>query len=477
MDKINKDNLKMPIMFQKIKEFETEDTRFTKVKIWVCHDGRNHHDSDISKQVIEDAIPTLANTPILGYIENNKDNDIDYSDHRKELVRGKGLRPKYRYVGRAYGLIPENNNAQFEYRLCDDGIERLYLTCEGLLWNKWDDPIDIMNIDIVKSQSMELHDDSDGYVDEDNVFVFTKINFFGCCILGKDHKPAMESSTIELVYSKQIQDEMELFKEEINGKMEEFNKHFSIGEERSVVESMSKQVEETVVDEEVKVILEDSEFAKSDEDKKKKEEEEAKAKKSKEADKSDEDKEPKEEKEKEESEDDKKKKADKSKKKFEDAEELSAEELADSIVAEKDGKVADLVDKASKDEFADDSSEVAKLKKEIESLKEQITKLKGDVNEYEKVERQKSETELFAKYAELDGIEDYEALKDKASEFACLNDLEKDIALVFVKNKANLSFTKQVETKEETFESTKINFDNKSEDDGYGGLLNKYLNK
>ena len=460
----------VPITFNKKQEYKNNDTRFVEVEIVLMHLGENLNGSYFSKEVVERALPTLANTPILAYIEENDNGENDFSDHRAEMSRDENGELRFSYKGQAVGLISETNNARFEDRDDGNGNIKTYLIVDGLLWTKWDTPLEIFSNRGVVSQSMELHEDAEGYFDSsDNLYHFDNFTFFGACMLGENVEPAMTGATVSYNFTN-----TESMRKHISEKMEEFKNVFSKQEERSVVESMSKQVEKTVIEEEVKVILEDSEFAKSDEDKKK-EEEEAKAKKSKEADKSDEDKEPKEEKE--ESEDDKKKKADKSKKKFEDAEELSAEELADSIVAEKDDKVADLVNKASKDEFVDDISEVAKLKKEIESLKEQIAKLKGDVNEYEKVERQKSETELFAKYAELDGIEDYEALKDKASEFACLNDLEKDIALVFVKNKANLSFTKQVETKEEIFESTKINFDNKSEDDGYGGLLNKYLNK
>ena len=230
---IKKDKANIPVMFQKMKDFETEDTRFTKVKIWICHTGLNHNWSDMSKRVIEEAIPTLANTPILGYIEPNSNDEEDFSDHRRKLDK-ESLSMKY--SGKAVGVIGESNNAKFEMRLCDDGIEREYLTVEGLL-NKLEDSIDIMNRDIVKSQSMELHEDS---TDMLMIIIYLcSLRWFMVVHPRIDHQPAMESSTIELIGKDRMQytaesykDEMRQIKEEINSKLDEFNKHFSIDERR-----------------------------------------------------------------------------------------------------------------------------------------------------------------------------------------------------------------------------------------------------
>lgn len=212
----------LPVLFQKLNTFEDEsdDTRFLKVKIWLMHTGENLNGSYFDKKIVEDAIPTLANTPILAYIEDNSENEKDFSDHRMVLVKEDG-EFKIKYFGQAIGVIPEENNAQFEMRLCDDGIEREFLTVDGLVWTKFDDPIDIFNRDEIKSQSMELHDDYEGEWGEDNLFHFTKFSFFGACALGKEVLPAMRSATIEAQFSydnmfKEIQNKMEQFKHVFN---------------------------------------------------------------------------------------------------------------------------------------------------------------------------------------------------------------------------------------------------------------------
>lgn len=449
--KLDKNKLQMPVMFQKLNEYKTEDTRFTKVKIWIMHDGINYNWSYFSKEVIEQAIPTLANTPILGYIEPNSLGEDDFSDHRSEMTRDINGEYKYKYTGKAYGVIPQDNNAQFEYRLCDDGIERLYLTVEGLLWNKLNDSIDIMNRDVVKSQSMELHDDAEGYVDENNIFVFEKFRFYGACLLGRDRQSAMESSTIELVDVNAIQFTAEDYKkeknkinEEINSKMEEFNKNFSI-DERSVEKNMSKEKQEEIQVEETEV-KDKVDFTQEEETKEVKEEEV---------------------------------KVDE--KDFAKQSDDEEEEEDKSKSTDKDDEEDNEEDKKDKKNFEISESAYSELIEEVEVLRSQIAvfekenkELKESLSTYQKAERELQEVELFSKYTELDGIEEYETLKSKVSEFEKLDDLEKEIALVFVRNKSKLSFTKSDEVQKEN----KISFDKKSdEDDGYGGLLNKYLNK
>lgn len=207
----------VPVVFQVLNEF---DDRFMRVKIWLMHTGQNYNGSVFEKEHVEKAIPSLANTPILGYIED-KGGQEDYTDHRMILVREDGD-IKMKYIGQAFGVIPQDNNAQFEVRVGDDGVAREYLTCEGLIWQKWETPTEIMNRDLVKSQSMEVHHDYEGFWnDQTGLFHFTNFKFFGACILGNGVMPAMNSATIEREFA------IDSLQEEIHTKMEEFKLVYS----------------------------------------------------------------------------------------------------------------------------------------------------------------------------------------------------------------------------------------------------------
>jgi hypothetical protein len=219
-------NRKIPVSFQKLDNFDiqTDDTRFLPVKIWLMHLGENFNGSYFSKDVVENAIWSLANTPILAYMEENSEGEMDFSDHRQSLVIKDGSFD-IEYECEAIGLIPETNNAKFEDKLCEDGVTRTFLTVEGLIWKKWDDPVDILNRELSSNQSMELHSDYEGTTNqEDGLFHFTNFKFFGACALGIDYSPAMINSTIETNFS------LDKFQKVIQEKMEEFKVALSLQE-------------------------------------------------------------------------------------------------------------------------------------------------------------------------------------------------------------------------------------------------------
>jgi hypothetical protein len=220
--KIKKSALSFPVTFEKVKDFEVADDRFTKVKIWLMHLGKNLNNSAFEKSVVDKAIPTLQYIPIMGFVELNDDNEKDFSDHRYVITRDeKGVRRKY--MGTPYGVIKssDDNNAHYEERLCDDGETRTFLVTEGVIWNVLEDGAEIFHRDLVKNQSMELFENSiDGYEDEDGIFHFTEFSFRAACVLGDDVTPAMTGSTVEVQFT--LSDFVKNIQSELNDKYSMF---------------------------------------------------------------------------------------------------------------------------------------------------------------------------------------------------------------------------------------------------------------
>jgi hypothetical protein len=212
----------IPVIFQKLEEFEKEDSRFLKVKIWLMHTGKNFNGSFFSKEAVEKAIPTLANTPILSFIEENSEGEQDFSDHRMVLHRSEDGDFNFKYLGSAVGVIPEVNNAHWEMRVTDSGEEKEYLVVDALMWTKWGDPTDIMTRKGTTAQSMELSNDYSGSFDKGGVFHFETFSFFGACLLGTGVLPAMESSTVEVQFT-----ENNALQKSIENKLQEFYTLFS----------------------------------------------------------------------------------------------------------------------------------------------------------------------------------------------------------------------------------------------------------
>ena len=197
--------LSIPVFFEKTGEIENADGRFTEVKIYLMHLDDNYNNTYFDKEVVDSALPSLAYIPIVGFIEKNSLGEDDFSDHRFKIIKTKNGKKEI-YLGSAYGVIKSSaeNNARYEQRMCDDGIERTFCVVDGILWNMFDKSIEIMQRDVIKSHSMELFDEDgafDGYEDENGVFHFTKFSFRAACILGVDYNPAMEGSTVEMKFT------------------------------------------------------------------------------------------------------------------------------------------------------------------------------------------------------------------------------------------------------------------------------------
>ncbi|MCY9737433.1 hypothetical protein M5X17_27410 [Paenibacillus alvei] len=206
-------NRRIPVIFQKVQSY---DDRFTKVKIILMHLADNYNGSYFSLDVVKQSLWSLANTPILGLIKDN-----DFSDHGSTIVKVDG-KYKETYIGQAYGVIPEDNNARFEDIVGTDGKLRTYLVCDGLMWNKFDEASEILDRDSFKNQSMELAEDYDGFEDNSTgLFHFTKFKFYGACLLGDNVQPAMRHASISLEFTESA------FKIEVQDKMEEFKLLYS----------------------------------------------------------------------------------------------------------------------------------------------------------------------------------------------------------------------------------------------------------
>lgn len=186
-----------PVTFTVNKEFNSKDTRFIDVSIDVMHTGDNLNFTSFTKEVIEAALPTIKNIPILGYIECNKDGDLDFKGHEHEIViDDDGI--KYVYSGSAYGVVPESCNPRWVTKDDGTGVMRDYIRVDGVLWTKFDDSVEIFERDIKKNHSVELLQ-MEGSVDERGYYNVSSFCFDGCCILSTTDatiRPAMTGSNI-----------------------------------------------------------------------------------------------------------------------------------------------------------------------------------------------------------------------------------------------------------------------------------------
>lgn len=193
-----------PISFTKKNEYSNSDFRFIDVSIDVMHTGANRNKTSFTKDVISKAIPSICNTPILGYVVDELDEeDKDFKGHEHELrITDKDV--KYVYAGQAYGVIPESCNPRWIVKDDGNGTEREYLRVDGLIWTKFNDPVDIFTRDGTKNHSVELTDMACGPADKNGDVPVGSFLFDGCCILSTTDpkiQPAMTGSCVTANFS------------------------------------------------------------------------------------------------------------------------------------------------------------------------------------------------------------------------------------------------------------------------------------
>lgn len=209
----------LPIEFSITNTVDTKDTRFLDVTIDVLHTGLNYNGSIFKKEVVEENLDSIKNTPILGYIkmEEGTGNPDDFGAHEYKIVKEDDGTYKYVYAGHSFGVIPESCNARWVTKVSSDGKTREYLEVDGLLWTKFDKAIDIFARDKVKGESMELDEKTlRGIENPDGTFTMTGFKFDGCCILSTTDEriqPAMIDANVTANFSTSIAQEI---KEKLN---------------------------------------------------------------------------------------------------------------------------------------------------------------------------------------------------------------------------------------------------------------------
>lgn len=130
--------MSLPISFSVNNEISDKNNRFINVTIDVLHTGLNYNGSIFNKDVVNENIETIKNTPILGFITEVPYDDKDFKGHEYIITKDEnGMSRKY--IGRAFGMIPESCNPRWITKTTDSGVEREFLQVDGILWSKFQD--------------------------------------------------------------------------------------------------------------------------------------------------------------------------------------------------------------------------------------------------------------------------------------------------------------------------------------------------
>lgn len=158
----------------------------------ICYAGRNRNKTIISKEAIENAVPTMAYCPIVANYDVESDT---IGGHDVGFIEGADGGMRMINLTDAIGVVPENPQWCWQKKTDDDGVEREYLCTPAILWKRT--PVyQKLKRDGVSGQSMEINV-KDGKV-VDGLFEIDAFEFTAFCLLGDDIEPCFEGAQVEM---------------------------------------------------------------------------------------------------------------------------------------------------------------------------------------------------------------------------------------------------------------------------------------
>jgi len=160
---------------------KVNNSEFAEGTALIAYSGDNRNSSDITDKAFTEALPSLGLVPLVGHWLSEKQNfgghDVTIEFVGNQLVLKDNTVP--------YGVVKENNNAEYVEIEEEDGIKHNYLKADVVLWyGRYPEPVQKV-IDDGINQSMEINVKS--YSEKDNGnFQIDSFEFSALCLLGKD---------------------------------------------------------------------------------------------------------------------------------------------------------------------------------------------------------------------------------------------------------------------------------------------------
>ena len=152
-----------------------------KLKLKVCHTETNRNGSHISKENMENAMPTLKYRPILAYIHQLPDGSWDFYAHNMEIVEEDG-EETINYIEKQVGCF----TADDPYLEYDENMDKTYVYAYAVIPEEYTKAADIVREKNGTKVSCELVINELSYNAKEKYLDLTDFYFVGCTLLGKD---------------------------------------------------------------------------------------------------------------------------------------------------------------------------------------------------------------------------------------------------------------------------------------------------
>jgi len=197
------------------------NTSFAVGTLYVMYTGDNRNQSDITKDAVIDALPSLYNVPIVCHWNAQTE---EIGGHDIELITGNDGKKRIRNLTDPIGVIPDHAIFHFSTEEDEYGNSHEYLVIENvILWRRQDACRHIIeNLGGVIDHSMEITV-FEGEEREDGIYRIDRFEFTALCLLG-NCEPCFEGSRLT-IYSA---DEMENFKHRMAEMLEDLKDNYHL---------------------------------------------------------------------------------------------------------------------------------------------------------------------------------------------------------------------------------------------------------
>jgi len=185
------EHLSLATTYEIDESFDSE--KFIKMRLRVCHDGENPNGSHFELEDMERARDSLANIPILAHVVFDEDGNPQFGGHDMKLEKNKAKQDEndddYRliYEEIPIGLVPESNNyAVEEYE------GKNYVCCDCYGWKSYMNYAeDILERDEENKISMEILIDKYSYDVKEKHLNIIDYRYQGITFLNQDSGTGM----------------------------------------------------------------------------------------------------------------------------------------------------------------------------------------------------------------------------------------------------------------------------------------------
>lgn len=193
-----------------IRDVREMNSSFDCASMSICYSGKNRNGSSIKKSVIEAAIPSIYNCPVVCNYDVSAD---EIGGHDVDFIQS-GNTLKMVNLTHPLGVVPESANIYWE-DITDEDVVHHYLMTDIILWKR-SPAYEKVKRDGITDQSMEITVNkshyADGYLEIDD-FTFTAF-----CLLG-NVEPCFESASIQIFSQTE-------FGNELSEMLEDFRNNF-----------------------------------------------------------------------------------------------------------------------------------------------------------------------------------------------------------------------------------------------------------